>query len=79
MDMATNKKNTNITPSIKVEEPIIIKQEKNDVLLTLRQFFYVNKQFNESLIKTLERTYNEQKKSESDWVDIMIAKKIIFK
>jgi uncharacterized protein YlbG (UPF0298 family) len=77
--MSKKKNKQNIVPVKKTEEPIIIKQEIDDVLLTLRQFFYVNKQYNESLIKTLERTYNEQKKSENDWVDIMIAKKIIFK
>lgn len=46
---------------------------------TVRQFFYVNKKYEESLIGTLERTHHENKKTEKEWRDIMKLKKIIFK
>ena len=61
-----------------LEEAHNLKSEKSPVLLSVRQYFYEHKQYQESLIKTLERTYNEQKKSESEWSEIMLFKKIIF-
>jgi len=45
---------------------------------TVRQFFYVNKKFEESLIGTLERTHHEIMRTESEWWEIMKKKKIIF-
>jgi Ni,Fe-hydrogenase III component G len=61
------------------EEKQVVEPIKNDVLTTVRQFLYLNEQYNENLIKTLERTYKDLKKAEWEWVNIMIQKKIIFK
>lgn len=47
--------------------------------LTVRQYFYENKQFDkEILIKSLERTYKEKVKKITDWEEIMKSKNIKF-
>lgn len=46
--------------------------------LTIRQLFYSEKKYDENLIKSLERTFGEQKKSVKDWVDILSSKGITF-
>lgn len=46
--------------------------------MTVRQFFYINKKFEESLIKTLERTHHETVRTEEEWREIMKKKKIDF-
>jgi hypothetical protein len=48
-------------------------------MCTIRQFFYMNEQKNEVLIRSLERTYKEENKQFSEWVEICSNKKIIFK
>jgi len=66
----------------KKKENIQNKEEKTEELkyYSVRQFFYINKQLgSEDLIKTLERTYREYMKTEGEWEEIMINKKIIFK
>jgi hypothetical protein len=45
---------------------------------TIRQLFYSEKKYDENLIKSLERTFGEQKKSIKDWVDILSSKGITF-
>ena len=45
---------------------------------TVRQFFYMNMRYEESLIGTLERTHHENKKTEKEWLEIMKLKKISF-
>lgn len=45
---------------------------------TVRQFFYINKQYNEDLIKTLERIYKDTTKRIKEWEEIMKSKNIIF-
>lgn len=45
---------------------------------TIRQLFYSEKKYDENLIKSLERTFGEQKKSVKDWVDILSSKGITF-
>jgi len=56
-----------------------IKQVNEPILSTVRQFLYTNGQYNENLIKTLERTYKDTKQEDNYWINIMITKKIIFK
>lgn len=46
--------------------------------ITVRQFFYINEKFEEGLIKTLERTYKENKKTSEEWKNLMAIKKISF-
>lgn len=47
--------------------------------IVIRQYFYINKQFNkEDIIKALERTYGSQKKSFEQWEEICKAKNINF-
>ena len=55
-----------------------IEVKKTEVLSTVRQYFYKNEQYSESLISTLERTYKDGLKTDNDWSAIMKAKKIIF-
>ena len=62
-----------------VNEQPDLKQRKDSVLLAIRQYFYKNGQYNENLIKTLERAYFDNKKSEDEWEEILTNKKIIFK
>lgn len=59
---------------VKAEKPKKVEIEK----FTVRQFFYVNKKFEESLIKTLERTHHETTRTEEEWREIMKKKKIVF-
>lgn len=59
---------------VKAENPEKVEVKK----YTVRQFFYVNKKFEESLIKTLERTHHEITRTEGEWKEIMRKKKIIF-
>lgn len=59
---------------VKTEKPKKVEVEK----FTVRQFFYIKKKFEESLIKTLERTHHETMRTEDEWWEIMKKKKIIF-
>lgn len=53
--------------------------ENEDVKkLTVRQFFYSKKRYDENLIKSLERSYKEELKTEEEWLKIMSFKNITF-
>ena len=71
----TNKEDVNFEEIRKVP----FKEKKVEIKkLTIRQFFYGKKKYDENLIKSLERSYKEETKSIEEWVKIMSFKGIIF-
>ena len=55
-----------------------VKQESDSNKFAIRQIFYMNQCYDETLIKTLERTYKHQKKTDEEWVEILSNKGITF-